>query len=227
MRQAIADFDEAIARDAGFAPAYAALAEAHLWLYSGVGILPARETVPQARWAVEQALALDPTLADAHKVRGADRHEPRLGSTTARREALTRALELGPGSAAAASLECLAPRAARAAARSGADRAGGGRAAGSARSPGEDADRLRPPFPSRSRSRHRAVRAGGGARAVLCVCALCAGRCLHERGDYARAIAEFDKAIELGGRSVNHIGVLGYAWPVREIATEPSRCSTS
>ena len=49
MQQAIADFREAIARDPGFAPAYAALAEGHIWLYSGLGILPARETVPQAR----------------------------------------------------------------------------------------------------------------------------------------------------------------------------------
>src|SRR5262249_36562843 len=69
VRQAIANFGEALARDAGFAPAYAALAEAHLWLYSGVGLLPARETVPQARAAVEKALALDASLADAHKAR--------------------------------------------------------------------------------------------------------------------------------------------------------------
>ena len=33
---------------------------------------------------------------------------------------------------------------------------------------------------------------------------------------YDRAIAAFEKAIELGGRSVNHIGVLGYVWPFRE-----------
>ena len=100
MRQAIADFSEAIAADPGFAPAYAALAEGHVWLYSGLGILSASETVPQARWAVEKALELDPTLADAHKVRGliAMNHDwDRQGAE----EALTRALELGPGSAAA------------------------------------------------------------------------------------------------------------------------------
>ena len=34
----------------------------------------------------------------------------------------------------------------------------------------------------------------------------------RNEGDYERAFAEFDRAIELGGRSVNHIGVLGYAY---------------
>ena len=47
MRQAIAEFRQAITQDAGFAPAYAALAEAQIWLYSGLGILPAADTVPQ------------------------------------------------------------------------------------------------------------------------------------------------------------------------------------
>ena len=69
MRRAMADFSEAIAADPSFAPAYAALAEGHMWLYSGLGILPANETVPKARWAVEKALELDPTLAEAYKVR--------------------------------------------------------------------------------------------------------------------------------------------------------------
>ena len=70
MRQALADFGRAIAEDADFAPAYAALAEAHIWFYSGLGVLPAHETVPHARSAVERALELDPSLAHAHKVRG-------------------------------------------------------------------------------------------------------------------------------------------------------------
>ncbi|PYR24031.1 MAG: hypothetical protein DMF98_16820, partial [Acidobacteria bacterium] len=99
MRRAIADFREAIAEDPGFAPAYAALAEGHIWLYSGLGILPATDTVPQARSAVKKALELDPTLADAHKVRAliAMNHDwDRQGAE----EALTRALQLGPGSAA-------------------------------------------------------------------------------------------------------------------------------
>src|SRR5262249_20738234 len=99
VRQAIVDFDEAIAKDTEFAPSYAALAEAHIWFYSGLGVLPARETVPRARWAVDRALALEPNLAHAHKVRGliAMNHDwDRPGSE----QALTRALQLEPGSAA-------------------------------------------------------------------------------------------------------------------------------
>jgi tetratricopeptide (TPR) repeat protein len=33
-----------------------------------------------------------------------------------------------------------------------------------------------------------------------------------QRGDYDRAFSEFNLSIELGGRSVNHVGVLGYAY---------------
>ena len=100
MRRAIADFREAIAQDSGFAPAYAALAEAHIWLYSGLGILAGQRNRAAGRWAVEKALELDPTLADAHRVRGliAMNHD---WDRTAAEEALTRALQLGPGSAAA------------------------------------------------------------------------------------------------------------------------------
>ena len=115
MRGAIADFREAIAQDSGFAPAYAALAEGHMWLYSGLGVLPAPETVPHARSAVERALALDPTLADAHKVGAliAMNHDwDRRGSE----KALTRALQYRSGFGGGASVECLATRAAREAA---------------------------------------------------------------------------------------------------------------
>ena len=89
-------FRTAIAHDPDIAPAYAALAEAHIWLYSSVGVLPAIESVPQARSAVERALELDPALADAHKVRAliAMNHDwDRRGAE----EGLTRALDLRPG----------------------------------------------------------------------------------------------------------------------------------
>ena len=81
MRRAMADFRQAIERDPAFAPAYAALAEGHMWLYSGLGILSAAETVPQARAAIDTALQLDPNLADAHRVRAAIAMNH--GSTTA------------------------------------------------------------------------------------------------------------------------------------------------
>ena len=222
MQRAIADFRDAIARDPGFAPAYAALAEGHIWLYSGLGILPANETVPQARWAVEKALELDPTLADAHKVRAliAMNHDwDRQGAE----EALTRALELGPGSAAAHlwnawRLALLERRHDQAL-----DRAGRGRATGPSRSPGEDADRLRPLFPSRSRSRDRAVRKGPGAGAVLCLCALCAGRRVHADG----AVRPGIRGVRQGDRAGRPIGEPHRRprlclWPCRETATGPT-----
>jgi tetratricopeptide (TPR) repeat protein len=37
------------------------------------------------------------------------------------------------------------------------------------------------------------------------------GDACTQKGQFDRAFREFEKAIELGGRSVNHIGVLGYA----------------
>src|SRR6185436_7586832 len=69
VRQAIGYFNQAMAEDSSFAPAYAALADAHVWFYSGLGILPADETVPHARRAVDRALTLDANLAHAYKVR--------------------------------------------------------------------------------------------------------------------------------------------------------------
>ena len=38
------------------------------------------------------------------------------------------------------------------------------------------------------------------------------GDACTQRGQFERAFAEFNQAIELGGRSVNHVGVLGYAY---------------
>jgi tetratricopeptide (TPR) repeat protein len=211
MQQAIADFREAIARDSSFAPAHAALAEAQIWLYSGLGIRPANETVPEARRAVDTGLELDPGLADAHKVRGliAMNHDwDRSGAE----QALTRALQLGPGSAAAhlwnawrlALLE---------------------RRHGQALIELEEAERL-DPLDLQVKTQigyvhhfhHDLDRAVEQFEKVLALQPSfafahygLADACTH-KGDYDRAIAEFNLAIELGGRSVNHIGVLGYAY---------------
>jgi eukaryotic-like serine/threonine-protein kinase len=210
MRQAIADFRESIAQDPGFAPAYAALAEAHIWLYSSLGILPASETVPHARQAVEKALELDPTLVDAHRVRALiamnhdwDRGEAETG--------LARALEFGPGSAAAhlwnawrlALLE---------------------RRHDLALIELEEAERLDPldlqlktQIGYVHQFRHDLDRAIEQFEKVVALepsfafAHYALGDACTQRGLYDRAFTEFDKAIELGGRSVNHIGVLGYA----------------
>ena len=182
-----------------------------IWLYSGLGILPAHETVPQARWAVERALELDPTLADAHRVRAliAMNHDwDRQGAA----EALTRALELGPGSAAAhlwnawrlALLE---------------------RRHDQALIELEEAERL-DPLDLQLKTQigyvhyfhHDLDRAIEQFERVLALepsfafAHYALGDACTQRGEYDRAFAEFDRAIELGGRSVNHIGVLGYAY---------------
>jgi serine/threonine protein kinase/tetratricopeptide (TPR) repeat protein len=211
MQRAIANFRDAIARDPGFAPAYAALAEGLVWLYSGLGILPASETVPEARWAAEKALELDINLADAHRVRAliAMNHDwDRKGA----KGALTRALELGPGSAAAhlrnawrlALLE---------------------REHDQALIELDEAERL-DPLDLQLKTligyvhyfRRDLDRAVEQYETVLSLepsfafAHYALGDACTQRGEYDRAFGEFDKAIELGGRSVNHIGVLGYAY---------------
>ncbi len=211
MRQALADFGHAIAEDADFAPAYAALAEAHIWFYSGLGVLPAHETVPHARSAVEKALELDPNLAHAHKVRGliAMNHDwDRRGAE----QALTRALELGPGSASthlwnAWRLALLEQRHDLALVEL------------------EEAERLDPldlqvktQIGYVHHFRHDLDRAIAQFEKVVALepsfafAHYALGDACSQRGQYDRAIAEYNKAIELSGRFVNHIGVLGYAY---------------
>lgn len=211
MRHAITEFNRAITEDADFAPAYAALAEAHIWFYSGLGVLPAAETVPQARRAVDKALTLDPHLAHAHQVRGliAMNHDwDRRGAE----QALTRALQLGPGSASAhlwnawrlALLE---------------------RRHDLALVELEEAERLDPldlqvktQIGYVHHFRHDLDRAIAqfekvvGLEPSFAFAHYALGDACTQRGQFDRAIAEFNKSIELAGRSVNHVGVLGYAY---------------
>ena len=175
MRQAIADFRDAIAHDSGFAPAYAALAEG---LTSGCTRAgdPRRQARPCRRHDGPSTRPWSSTRS-CRCAQGArpDRHEPRLGPQRGAEEGLTRALQLGPGSATAHLWNAWRLALLERRYDDGARRAGRGRATGSARSAGEDAHRLRPSLPSRLRSRDRAVREGAGAGAVLRLCALCAG----------------------------------------------------
>ena len=64
LRKAIVHFNEAIAKDDSFAPAYAALATSYYNL-SNV-YMPPREAMPRAREAAERAVQLDPNSSDAH-----------------------------------------------------------------------------------------------------------------------------------------------------------------
>jgi serine/threonine-protein kinase len=96
--RAITCFEDAIARDPGYALAHAALADCLVWFHSGIGTRPARDTIPRAREAAARALALDPGLAEGHKVAGliAMGHD---WDRPAAERSLSRALALNPGSA--------------------------------------------------------------------------------------------------------------------------------
>jgi len=61
FRQALEQFQDAIARDPAYAAAYARLGEMANW-----GILPVPEAFPKAKAAVRRALELDPDLPEAH-----------------------------------------------------------------------------------------------------------------------------------------------------------------
>jgi len=67
-KQSIELFEKAIAIEPDYALAYAGLAasRACLWYF---GLLPAEQTIPQCKAATERALAIDVSLADAHRSR--------------------------------------------------------------------------------------------------------------------------------------------------------------
>jgi TolB-like protein/DNA-binding winged helix-turn-helix (wHTH) protein/Tfp pilus assembly protein PilF len=68
LRQALAYFQQAVAADPGYAPAYSGLADCYwsLGASSVVGALPPRQAMPEAKAAALKALEIDGTLAEAH-----------------------------------------------------------------------------------------------------------------------------------------------------------------
>jgi eukaryotic-like serine/threonine-protein kinase len=69
MEKAVGYYQHAIKLDAGNAPTWAALARAR-GIQAGNGLIPVHEGFREARQAAERALALDPSLADAHAAMG-------------------------------------------------------------------------------------------------------------------------------------------------------------
>lgn len=65
LLRAVDFFEEAVARDPNYGLAYAGLANTHVLLPFYAGTPPA-QAMPRARAAVERALAMDSTLAEAH-----------------------------------------------------------------------------------------------------------------------------------------------------------------
>ena len=93
----IAYFEQAIAKDPNYAPAYAGMADCYTWL--GVfGWSAARQAMPEARQAANRALQLDETLAAAHVSLGYVKALYDWDWPGAARE-FKRALELSPGDA--------------------------------------------------------------------------------------------------------------------------------
>lgn len=67
FRAALRLFDDAVARDPAYAPAYLGIAES-LNMLANYGLLPPKEVRPRVLAAVERALELDPDSADAHRL---------------------------------------------------------------------------------------------------------------------------------------------------------------
>ena len=93
--KAIERYRQALARDPGFAQAYAGIADAYAYLAENFAMAP-REVMPRARDAAEKALALDDASAEAHVALGLIRLDYDRDRAGGQREFL-RAIELNPG----------------------------------------------------------------------------------------------------------------------------------
>lgn len=66
LNKAITQFEQAIALDPNFAPAYSGLSDAYLWAAFNEGVVTSSEAKSKTKAAAEKALALDPASAEAH-----------------------------------------------------------------------------------------------------------------------------------------------------------------
>jgi tetratricopeptide (TPR) repeat protein len=93
-------FEKAIAKDSSLAPAYAGLAEAYAWKsFARTGDPDREEKLQKMQAAAEEAIQLDPLLAEAHSALGtafADR-----GQWEQAEQSFRRAIEIDPNSSAA------------------------------------------------------------------------------------------------------------------------------
>jgi tetratricopeptide (TPR) repeat protein len=98
VEKSIAYFQQAIADDPTFAPAYVALAGAYGELGTpGIGVAPPAEERPKMIRAIQEALELDPTLPEAHAIQ-ADIYREEWQWSDAERE-YKRLLDLNPNDA--------------------------------------------------------------------------------------------------------------------------------
>lgn len=95
LQEALDYFEKARGRDKGFALAYAGIAWAYINMQTNF-LKPPAEVFPKAKAAVEQALALDPGLAEAHALNAWVQFQYEWKWDEAEKSFL-RALELRPG----------------------------------------------------------------------------------------------------------------------------------
>lgn len=95
--QSIGPFEEAIAKDSSFAPAYAGLAAAYV-RSSGQGRAGREDELARLRATAEKAIQLDPLLAEAHDALGMS--YARDGNWEQSEKSFRYAIELDPGSSA-------------------------------------------------------------------------------------------------------------------------------
>ena len=94
LRKAMEYFQQAIAKDPTYAQAYVGLADCYA-LLNQAGAMPATQAMPQAKAALDKALALDPNLGEAHATHGLYLDLYQWDYAGAERE-LRRAIELNP-----------------------------------------------------------------------------------------------------------------------------------
>jgi TolB-like protein/Tfp pilus assembly protein PilF len=100
LRSAIAQFEQAIERDPGFAAAHAGLADAHVFAGLGYAPVPILEAFASAKAAADRALALDESSPEAHCAMGLSTMHGDWDIVRAR-AAFERAIALNPSHAAA------------------------------------------------------------------------------------------------------------------------------
>ncbi len=96
LKEAIADYQTAIARDPNYAAPYAGMADAYIEL--GVLYWPPPQAMPQAKAAASKALELDPDLSAAHEALGGVHYFYEWDWAAAEREA-RKAIDLNPSNA--------------------------------------------------------------------------------------------------------------------------------
>ena len=94
-RKAIEYFEQAIAKDANYAPAYSGLSESYIGL-SVFGTMPPTDAFPKARAAALKALEIDDRIAESHVALAHFKNQSEHDWAGAERE-YQRAIELNPG----------------------------------------------------------------------------------------------------------------------------------